>query len=107
MKVIVDENLPRRLCGWLVARGCSAAHVGDIGLIGASDAAVWAHALQEGAVVISRDSDFIDIARQEGKGCAVRLTIGNCSTNELFAWLETQWTAIDTRVCAGERAIEI
>lgn len=107
MKIIVDENLPRRLCGWLDARGYSATHVRDIGLAGVSDAAVWAHALLQGAAIVSRDSDFIDIARRERQECAVRLTVGNCSTEKLLEWLDQHWRFIETRIRAGEFAVEI
>jgi predicted nuclease of predicted toxin-antitoxin system len=107
MKAIIDENLPGRLCNWLAARGCIATHVRDIGLASTSDDAVWAHARQTAAVVISRDSDFIDIARREGQGCAVQLKLGNCTTAELLAWLEPRWASIEARVSGGEIAIEV
>jgi predicted nuclease of predicted toxin-antitoxin system len=59
-----------------------------------------------GAVVISRDSDFTDIARREGRGCAIQLKAGNCTTAELLAWLKPRWSAIEARVRAGDVAIE-
>jgi predicted nuclease of predicted toxin-antitoxin system len=107
MKVIVDENLPTRLVGWLIARGAEAAHVSTLGLKGTPDKQVWAEALAQGAAVLSRDSDFIDIARTTTTGCAIKLTIGNCSTAELFAWLEPAWPTLLKRVQDGERIIEI
>lgn len=105
MKFIVDENLPVRLAAWLTARGYDAAHVTAIGFRGKSDRLIWDEALARGAAVISRDTDFIALA--QGDGCAIRLTIGNCSTAVLLAWLESAWPKIVERVDAGDRAIEI
>jgi predicted nuclease of predicted toxin-antitoxin system len=43
-RFLVDENLPRSLASELAARGYAAEHVYDIGLGGAKNPAVFAHA---------------------------------------------------------------
>lgn len=107
MNFIIDENLPLRLVGWIAARGATAHHVATLGLRGVPDRDVWAAALASRAVVVSRDSDFIDIARREMTGCAVRLTIGNCSTATLLSWLDGRWPTIVKLIESGEHAIEV
>lgn len=107
MKLIIDENLPTRLVAWFAAQGCQAKHVFELELKGAPDGQVWSYALETGACVVSRDDDFLQIARGSPSGCAIKLTIGNCTTRELLAWLEQVWPTVSARVQSGERAIEV
>lgn len=107
MKLIVDENLPRRLVAWLKAKGSDAVHVADLGLLGADDAAVWQASLERGALIVSRDADFVERATRSVAGGTIRLTIGNCTTAQLLEWLETRWDEIVRRVEVGERVVEI
>jgi predicted nuclease of predicted toxin-antitoxin system len=58
---LVDENLPRSLASELAARGYAAEHVYDIGLGGAKDPAVFAHAQAQRATIITGDKDFSDV----------------------------------------------
>ncbi len=106
MRLIIDENLPRRLVPWLVARGCTAEHVIDLGLQGATDARVWIAAQDRAAAVLTRDTDFVALVSNAGDGGVIRLGVGNCSIANLIAWLETVWPSIEQRWDAGERVIE-
>jgi len=58
MRFLVDAQLPPALARWLTAAGHEAEHVGDIGLGGAGDHAIWSYALASGAVIVSKDEDF-------------------------------------------------
>jgi predicted nuclease of predicted toxin-antitoxin system len=107
MILIVDENLPRRLAVWLCSAGHSAQHVSDLGLLGLSDEVIWNAALRDQAGIVTRDGDFIRIARQAGSGVVIRLMIGNCWTPVLIARVESLWPEIEARLASGESVIEL
>ncbi len=104
MKFIVDENLPPRLVGWLEARGHEAIHVLSLGLRQAPDAAIWAKAGADGAVVLTRDADFMGL---QGAARAARLCLGNCSNDALFSWLALHWVRVEKELSAGAQWIEL
>jgi predicted nuclease of predicted toxin-antitoxin system len=60
-RFLVDENLPRSLATDLIANGYIAEHVYDIGIGGAKDPAVYAHAQSHQFVIITGDKDFSNI----------------------------------------------
>jgi len=55
---LVDAQLPPALARWLREAGHEAEHVEDLGLREANDAAIWARALQSGAMIVAKDEDF-------------------------------------------------
>ena len=59
MKLLLDQNLSPRLVQSLVAVYPGTSHVREVGLHAADDEAVWAHAAEEGFVIVSRDADFL------------------------------------------------
>ncbi len=58
MKFLVDAQLPPALAVCLREAGHEAKHVDDVGLRDAEDGAVWAHALQGGLIIVTKDEDF-------------------------------------------------
>jgi len=60
LRFLVDAQLPPALARWIADRGHQAEHVLDVGLQAAGDTAVWEHARQEAAVIVSKDEDFVD-----------------------------------------------
>jgi Domain of unknown function (DUF5615) len=64
MRFLVDNQLPPILAGWLCDRGHDAIHSFDAGLARLDDRALWAHAIAEGRVVISKNEDFLYLANQ-------------------------------------------
>lgn len=107
MRLIVDQQLPPILAAWLRDRGADAVHVRDLGLTGASDAAIWAEASRDDAVIISRDEDFGTLLRDRGGARLVWIRIGNCTNAALLTTVETNWPAIDQRLADGERLVEL
>ena len=62
MRFLVDAQLPPALARVLSAHGHVAEHVNDIGPGDAPDGDLWRYALQHGAVIVTKDEDFSDMA---------------------------------------------
>lgn len=107
MRFIVDQQLPPLLAERLRARGLDAIHVRELGLSGASDTEIWSEARRDGAVVISRDEDFVARTRRPGGARLVWVRLGNSSNPALLAAVEAGWTEITGRLDAGETLVEL
>jgi predicted nuclease of predicted toxin-antitoxin system len=105
MKFLIDAQLPPALCGWLRERGHEAVHVLEIGMVAASDAAIAERAEAEGAVLISKDEDFVTL-RLPDRFTFVWLRCGNASNRALITWLEPRWNEIERLLETGERFVE-
>lgn len=66
MRFLLDNNLSPRLAASLTSLGHDATHVSDFGLGEATDDVVLAKAIEQGAVLISADTDFPEIVALSG-----------------------------------------
>jgi predicted nuclease of predicted toxin-antitoxin system len=66
MRFLIGNQLPAGLAAHLRGHGHDGAHVSEIGMDEADDAAVWDRGSRDGAVVISKDEDFIFLANRPG-----------------------------------------
>ena len=108
MRWIVDAQLPPALARLLQQRGHEAQHVEDAGLREAEDNAIWQHALDHDAVILTKDEDFpIRASASRSAPGIVWLRIGNASRRALLAWLETRLPDIEARLRQGEKLIEV
>ncbi|MEO5960921.1 MAG: DUF5615 family PIN-like protein [Opitutaceae bacterium] len=108
MKFLVDAQLPPSLVRWLREAGHEAVPVREVGLREAEDEAICDHALRTGAVILTKDEDFAEIAKGAGTApIVVWLRIGNCSNEELRVWLEPRLPGIVELVAQGGRIIEV
>lgn len=105
MKFLVDAQLPPALCGWLRERGHEAVHVFEIDMTGASDAAIAARAEADGAILVSKDEDFVAL-RLPDRYALLWLRCGNTTTKALIVWLDARWGRIEALLTHGERLIE-
>ncbi len=62
MKLLLDENLSRRLVPLLQADYPGSNQVVLLGMESASDAEVWQKAKDDGYVIVTRDSDFQELS---------------------------------------------
>jgi predicted nuclease of predicted toxin-antitoxin system len=106
MKFLVDAQLPPGLCGWLEARGHEAEHVFELGMHAAADAEIAARAAETGAVLVTKDEDFL-VRRAWGRIPLLWLRCGNVSNRALAEWLEARWGAIEGLLQAGEALVEV
>ena len=108
MKFLVDAQLPPSLVAWLRKLGYEADHVGEVGLREAPDGAIWLHALQSGAVLVTKDEDFAARSAQEDRvPVIVWLRVGNTTNRALLAWIEPRWAGIVTLLSQGSRLVEV
>ncbi len=88
MKLLFDQNLSRHLVGQLAAEFPESQHVAEVGLDSATDREIWTYAGQHGLVIVSKDSDFRQLAFLNGPPPkAIWLQLGNASTSDIVAAL--------------------
>lgn len=89
MKLLLDENLSPRLVTPLSRMFPGSRHVEDCGLDAAEDEEIWRYALDHGFAIVSKDSDFYDLAVVRGSPPKVIwLRVGNSSTDEVRELLQ-------------------
>lgn len=106
MKFLVDAQLPPSLCGWLMERGHGAVHVQELGDAPLTDAAVSAYLEEQGAILFSKDEDFVTL-RLPDRFAFLWLRCGNISNRGLREWLEDHWLSVERRLEAGARFITL
>jgi len=105
---LIDANLPPALARALIEAGRQARHVEEAGLRNADDEVIWDYALQQGAIVVTKDEDFPDrCLRSSTLPIVVWLRIGNCRNAELLAWFMPLLPEIIVRIEFGDRLIEV
>jgi predicted nuclease of predicted toxin-antitoxin system len=84
VKLLLDENLSRRLVPVLEPLYPGTIHVSAVGLERADDAEIWGHARDHGFALVTKDADFVDRSLAEGPPPKVIwIRRGNCSTREI------------------------
>jgi predicted nuclease of predicted toxin-antitoxin system len=107
-RFLIDAQLPPGLADWLGTRGHVAEHVNRIGLGAASDSIIWRHAIRTRATLLTKDEDFVALARENPSGPhVVWVRIGNISNNALWRTLDPRLDEIVQSLKAGERIIEV
>ena len=85
-----------------------AEHVNGIGFANASDRAIWDFALQNRAVLVTKDEDFIALAHRNPNGPQVLwIRIGNISNDALWKAIDVVLTEIIESLEKGERIVEV
>lgn len=106
MKFLVDAQLPKALCAWLIERGHEAVHVTLLADGPLSDAAVAARAARDSFVILSKDEDFVALRRQ-WSFTFVWLRCGNTTKQALRLWLEDRWESMEALLKTGDNFIEL
>ena len=108
MNFLVDAQLPPALARFLASLGEEAIHVLDVGLLDASDSAIWDFALKDDWIIITKDDDFqfrASVTAQPPKIIWVR--VGNCSKQRLIEIFKVHWDALKCELAAGAILVEI
>ncbi len=107
MRFLVDAQLPPALARRLTEFGHTAEHVFDIGMHEAKDRMIWKKALEMGAVIISKDEDFMQLALASSGPAIVLLRFGNLSRVALLDRIGETISQIVKAIEAGERVVEV
>ena len=92
----------------MAASGLLAEHVIDVGLRDSEDSSIWQYAIQQQAIVVTKDEDFPRRLPQSESGpTIVWLRIGNTSRRALLQWFEPLIPQIVQMLENGERLIEL
>ncbi len=109
MIVWLDAQLSPRLAQWLAREfQITAFPVREVGLRDADDETIYREAAKAGAVVITKDRDFIDLQLRFGPPPSILwLTCGNTSEARLQEIFTTHFATARSLLEAGESLVEI
>lgn len=89
-------------------RGHVAEHVNDVGLGESPGRDLWRYALEHGAVIVTKDEDFANMAALGGEApTVVWVRVGNTRRAALLAWFEPLVDEVVSLVETGNRLIEL
>ena len=78
MKLLLDENLSRRIVPFLQDAFPQSTQVALLGMESATDQEIWDYARKQGYVIVTRDSDFYDLSLLHGfPPCVIWIRTGN------------------------------
>ena len=109
MKLLLDENLSRRLVPFLQHDFPGSSQVVLLGLESASDKEVWMRAKADGYVVVTRDADFQELSLVWGAPPQViRLRTPNSNRAAILKLLlENQGLIISALEVEGRASVEL
>ena len=106
MKLLFDQNLSRRLIGMLADEYPGSRHVVELGLDTATDRAIWDYAGEHGFVLVSKDSDFRQLAFLLGPPPkTVWVRADNASTHDILSVLREHGDVIADFFDTDEEAL--
>lgn len=106
MKLLFDQNLSRSLVGQLCDAFPGSQHVTELALDTATDREIWEYAREHGHVVVSKDSDFRQLAFLYGPPPKVMwLRVGNASTVEVLQVILDHLEAIEAFGVSDDEAL--
>lgn len=106
MKLLLDQNLSRKLVKRLAALFPGLAYVAELRLDRATDRQVWEYARDHGFVLVSKDSDMVELSLLHGTPPKiVWLRLGNVSTASVERALIAAVEAIEELSTNETRAV--
>jgi len=106
VKLLLDQNLSRMLVRRLSHEYPESVHVAGIGLDTATDRDIWEHAGEHGYVIVSKDSDFRQLALLFGPPPpVVWLRVGNVSTGVIEALLRRSVVRLQEFAASDEESL--
>jgi len=108
VRFLVDAQLPPALARLLTEHGHTAEHVADVGLISAPDSQIWRYAIEQEAVLITKDEDFPDQVPLGGPApVVIWVRVGNTTRRGLLDWFAPSLDRVIAMVDRGDRLIEL
>lgn len=107
-RFLIDAQLPPGLADRLAEHGFVADHVNRVGLGAASDAAIWEHASRTRAILVTKDEDFVALAKRGTSGPQVIwIRVGNIGNDALWRAIRAVLNDVLESLDAGERVVEL
>ncbi|MGD1849877.1 MAG: DUF5615 family PIN-like protein [Cyanophyceae cyanobacterium] len=109
MKFWIDAQLPPALAEWLsVTFNVEAEALKDLGLRDAKDEEIFDAAQQDDVVIMTKDSDFVDLVCRLGTPPKILwITCGNITNRNLKELLSATFEPAIAQLQAGENIVEI
>ena len=109
MKLLLDENLSRRLVPFLQHDYPGSSQVVLLGMQSASDEEVWQKAREDGYVIVTRDADFQELSLVWGQPPKVILlkTLNQSRAATLKVLIENLDGITEALVCNDLASVEI
>jgi predicted nuclease of predicted toxin-antitoxin system len=109
MIIWVDAQLPPTLAAWIVETfGITAFSLKELGLRDAKDTEIFEAAVQPNIIIMSKDSDFVDLVCRLGSPPQILwLTCGNVTNRNLRRILTATLPDAIIQLQQGESVVEI
>ena len=109
MKIWIDANLPPALAVWLSQEfGLEAVSAERLNLLKANDTEIFQKAKENNSVILTKDSDFVDLVNAHGPPpMVVWISCGNTTNAKLKSILLTQWVRVSELLQQGHPIIEL
>ena len=109
MKFWIDAQLPPLLAAWLSEKfQVEAFSLRSLGLRDDADEEIFLAAQQQGVVIISKDSDFVEMVSRYGSPPQlIWVTCGNVTNRELQIVLGKTFPEVLELLAAGQMIVEI
>ena len=107
MRFLVDAQLPPALARQIESFGHDADHVADLGLDRAPDSEIRASAAESGAVIITKDEDFVVHLLLHDGPSVVWVRVGNTRRAELLRRFEVELPRIISALERRKTLIEL
>lgn len=107
MKFLIDAQLPPVLAAWLRERGHDAKHAQDHGLREANDKDLASYAKALGAIIVTKDRDFVASPIAEQRCTVIWVRIGNVSTRTLLERFDANWAKVEEYLAEGNLVVEL
>jgi len=104
MRFLVDAQLPPALARWIAAQGHAAEHVAMALAPTEPDAAIVRYAIETGAVIITKDSDFLTLAPPPP---VLIVATGNITNQALLALFADRFGTAVEELANGKAVIEL
>ena len=108
MRFLIDEHLLVGVVDLIAELGCDARHVKTEGLLSASDNHLWQLAAELGAAMVSKDSDFLTLARRDQRTASLLLlSLGNLPNRALYDVIRKAWPQVIETFGQGNPVVEV
>lgn len=106
MKLLFDENLSPKLVAQLAAEFPQSVHIDTLGLRGHADAEIRAVAAARGYLLVTKDSDFLELTLLHGHPPkVVWLRVGNSGTLAIAGLLRRNGPRVAAFAASAEESL--